>query len=167
MIDSAPGRSTFLRGLRAFTAHLRNPIFKFLVKIFLTTSFGFFGILRFIFRWPHPIDILHHDLLEPHVLPWTDERTPRLYVYSKEDKMVDFNHVEEHLAEVKRRGFVVKTELFEGTGHVNHARSDPARYWGAMGFLWTEARRLFSAPQIDVRPQPEETQEDAVVGAPL
>lgn len=147
VFDSAPGRrkGSFCRGVNAFTAHMRNPILKALAKVSFAVFFVFMAAVTTLTRRRHRIDALNDGLESPHILPWMNKDTPRLFIYSKEDAMIDSEHVEQHAEDLKDRGFVVRTERFSGTGHVNHARTDPPRYWGAIGSLWTEARKRFSS----------------------
>lgn len=63
----------------------------------------------------------------------------RLYVYSKEDDMVDWNAVEDHGREAEERGFGVQLEMFEGSGHAAHMLKDGTRYWASVEKLWSGA----------------------------
>lgn len=66
----------------------------------------------------------------------------RTYVYSEEDRLVDYRCVERHAAEARERGFEVRMERFVGTAHVLHARGDgEARYWGLVEETWEAGRR--------------------------
>lgn len=63
----------------------------------------------------------------------------RTYVYSRGDGVVGWREVEGHAEEARRRGFEVRMERFEGTGHVGHGRGDMGRYWGAVRGAWEGA----------------------------
>lgn len=65
----------------------------------------------------------------------------RTYIYSPEDEMVEYRHVERHAEEAreKRAGVKVRTERFEGSRHVAHMRLDPERYWRVVGDTWRDA----------------------------
>ncbi|KAK0638970.1 hypothetical protein B0T16DRAFT_462684 [Cercophora newfieldiana] len=60
----------------------------------------------------------------------------RGYVYSEGDAFVGWKDVESHGEEARRRGFEVRMERFEGSGHVNHARVDGERYWSVVRSIW-------------------------------
>jgi len=77
-------------------------------------------------------------LNKPDVLPWTHAKTPRVYVYSKEDRIVNYRSVEEHIAVGTAAGLAIGSEVFKGSGHVSHMRVDPARYWEIVAKLWKE-----------------------------
>lgn len=60
----------------------------------------------------------------------------RLYLYSKEDDLISYEDIEAYVAESKERGYVVRTELFDGSGHVGHMRKHPEQYWEAIKDAW-------------------------------
>lgn len=54
--------------------------------------------------------------------------------------MVAFNEVEGHAKDAKAAGFEdIRFEVFENTAHVNHAKFEPERYWGAVKAVWNAA----------------------------
>ena len=61
---------------------------------------------------------------------------PRVYIYSKEDQIVDDTDVEEHAEAARKRGYSVQLERFHGSQHVRHAQFDPKRYWSIISRLW-------------------------------
>ncbi|KAK0742646.1 hypothetical protein B0T18DRAFT_413420 [Schizothecium vesticola] len=66
----------------------------------------------------------------------------RTYVYSEEDRLVDYRCVERHAAAARELGFEVRMERFVGTAHVLHARGEgEGRYWGLVKETWEGAQR--------------------------
>lgn len=63
----------------------------------------------------------------------------RVYIYSREDQIVDWRGVEAHAEEAQRQGFKVESERFEGSQHVNHAKAEPERYWSVIKTTWNSA----------------------------
>ncbi|KAF9881485.1 hypothetical protein CkaCkLH20_00631 [Colletotrichum karsti] len=63
----------------------------------------------------------------------------RLYIYSKEDLITAWQAVEKHAAEAKQAGYQVDCSLSEGSGHVEHMRRWPERYWRLIGDAWSDA----------------------------
>ncbi|KAF6810123.1 indole-diterpene biosynthesis protein [Colletotrichum sojae] len=63
----------------------------------------------------------------------------RVYVYSKEDPITLWEAVEEHAADAREKGYAVECELSEGSGHVEHMRKHPERYWHLVKRSWEEA----------------------------
>ncbi|GAB1312606.1 Transmembrane protein 53 [Madurella fahalii] len=60
----------------------------------------------------------------------------RTYVYSEADRLVGWRDVERHAEEARRKGFAVRTEKFERSEHVAHARTDGERYWRVVRETW-------------------------------
>ena len=59
-----------------------------------------------------------------------------IYLFSKEDRMIDWADIEEHADEARRKGWTVKEVLFEGSGHCAHLAMDGRRYVGAVNSIW-------------------------------
>lgn len=60
----------------------------------------------------------------------------RTYVYGDADRLVHWEDVEMHAAAAEGKGFLVKTERFEGGQHVAHLRVDAGRYWRVVRETW-------------------------------
>ena len=67
---------------------------------------------------------------------WFNQRAPRLYFYSHEDKMVFWEDVESHAKDARVKGYGVTAEEFVGSAHCAHLMKDPERYWGAVKAVW-------------------------------
>ncbi|KAJ1338576.1 DUF829 domain-containing protein [Microdochium nivale] len=83
-------------------------------------------------------------------------QTLRTYIYSKEDDMIGWQHVEQHAADaasggaglgggnnknnnnkVRQRARIpCRLEMFHGSGHVAHMKHDPERYWRIVADTW-------------------------------
>ncbi|KAI8170912.1 hypothetical protein K4K49_006440 [Colletotrichum sp. SAR 10_70] len=63
----------------------------------------------------------------------------RLYIYSKEDRTTAWEAVEKHVNEARHLGYEVDSNLWEGSGHVEHMRKSPEKYWTIIGKAWEEA----------------------------
>lgn len=68
-----------------------------------------------------------------------DQDSARVYIYSREDQIVDWRGVEAHAEEAQRQGFKVESERFEGSQHVFHAKAEPERYWNVIERTWNSA----------------------------
>lgn len=66
-------------------------------------------------------------------------KAPRCYLYSKEDALVAWQDVYEHVEESMVKGIRAHEVLFEGSGHVAHAKQAPERYWGAVMQTWKDS----------------------------
>lgn len=64
----------------------------------------------------------------------------RVYIYGPGDRITPAAGVARHADEAEARGFRVRREVFEGSGHVSHARADADRYWRVVSQTWEKAR---------------------------
>ncbi|KAM0278797.1 hypothetical protein ACHAQH_004988 [Verticillium albo-atrum] len=60
----------------------------------------------------------------------------RLYLYSKEDDLITSDDVEMYIAESRQKGYQMRAELFDGSGHVGHMRMHPQKYWKSIADAW-------------------------------
>ena len=134
ILDSTPGRATFKRTLRAITASFpQNALLLLLANVILALLF----VVYRVWDWTEG----KSDFVDEAREVMNDKRVVgtgrRLYLYSKEDDMVDWREVEGHAAEAGERGLgEVRLERFEGSGHVMHGLRDAGRYWGAVEGVW-------------------------------
>ncbi|KAI6780625.1 DUF829-domain-containing protein [Emericellopsis cladophorae] len=70
---------------------------------------------------------------------WEAIGARKLYMYSKEDDLINYEDIEVHAAEAKQLGWKVDVEVFEGSGHVGHMRLHAAQYWTAIAESWKKA----------------------------
>lgn len=140
ILDSLPGNAGFITSLRAFTAPIKSLPMKVLAAIPLSIIWFVLVGLASLIGKKDVIQILREELQRPDILPWMNTRTPRVYVYSKEDLMVPSYSVEEHIAVAKsHQGYPVTAEIFHRSPHVAHAKTDPERYWAIVRNAWAQA----------------------------
>lgn len=128
LVDSSPGRPTISGAVTAFGASLpKNPLIKLpataLLYVMLSMIYVFFEIIT---RRADPISEMRVTLNNPKFI---DQSGRRIYVYSKEDALVDWRDIGAHLVESEEGGLKVQGERFTGSDHVGHARVSPLRYW--------------------------------------
>ena len=58
------------------------------------------------------------------------------YLFSKEDRMIEWTDIEEHAEEARSKGWRVKEILFEGSGHCAHLTMNGSRYVEAVNSVW-------------------------------
>ena len=117
--------------------------------ILMSVYFGAFSLLRV----PQPFATMNARLLRGDIIPHlSDYSTPRLYIFSEGDELVDCREIEAHLG---RMGDVVVESRKETSphlrdsedviiverfgpesAHIKHVRTDPLRYWNAVDHLW-------------------------------
>jgi len=142
ILDSCPGDGGVVSTRRAFLSSIRNKLVRIIAGLFISILYYTLAIISHIFGRKTPAQVLKTSLNNPRLLPWVDERTPRLYIYSKKDELVPWQQVEEHAGEAKALGIDVNAEVFTKSPHVAHARADPAKYWAAMGQVWATACKM-------------------------
>ncbi|KAL2800509.1 hypothetical protein BJX66DRAFT_149925 [Aspergillus keveii] len=127
ILDSAPGIPGFVGGMRSFSAMLpRNIIFRSLGQISFLAILSFLWVISCL-GFVDSVTAGRRAMNEKGLI---GGQPKRVYIYSNEDKMVDWEDVEEHAKEAEENGWEVQMERFEGSGHVDHMRRDEGRYWG-------------------------------------
>lgn len=122
----------------AFTSRIKNPIVRYTAGL-LISGLYLWDVIRAFFGKQLVTEVLKSSLNNPRVLPWSNKRTPRLYIYSKTDELIQWQYVDDHINHLRRLGMDVQAEVFEDSPHVAHARTDPSRYWTAVARLWKSA----------------------------
>lgn len=77
-----------------------------------------------------PIERGFRDTTHAEVL--SSRAVPRLYLYSKADRIVNWRDVGEHAQIARRAGCVVYMVLFRNSMHVAHIKEDETKYWSAV-----------------------------------
>ncbi|RYP91213.1 hypothetical protein DL770_002690 [Monosporascus sp. CRB-9-2] len=135
--DSCPGLLSAVRGYHAFTLGLRGP-----VRLLLAPLIAL--LIAAVSIWYGPLGFLAgEDMLTRNQRIHNDRtlarQTNRSYVYGKEDAMVDWRHIEEHARDATAKGIPVRRELYQGSAHVAHMRTDGERYWKIVTDTWKES----------------------------
>ncbi|RPD78425.1 DUF829-domain-containing protein [Lentinus tigrinus ALCF2SS1-7] len=139
ILDSTPAPATLPLAVRAFTAGTRGLVKKGLLLLVLAVVYFLTWVFRTIARRPEAIAQAMAALNDPDILPFTSLRTPRMYLYSTADNIVQAPAVEEHAARARMVGFPVQMINFGKSGHVSHARDYPEKYWEGVREFWLEA----------------------------
>ncbi|OBT40875.1 hypothetical protein VE00_09537 [Pseudogymnoascus sp. WSF 3629] len=134
IFDSGPGYPRFWPDLRAITAGLPK---NFIIRTLATAALAFAYVLYKAVWWVKGIEnpiITYGKMMNRHEL--FAKKVPRVYIYSREDEMVQLGDVEDHMAKARALGYEARGELFEGTQHVSHMPKDSTRYWGIVESVW-------------------------------
>lgn len=137
VLDSSPGRANLILvadTMRRSMPKQRYP--QFPIIIFVFALFGVLWAVHRVFGLENAVDRLRRLLNDPHLLQL---EAKRCYVYSKSDRLVKWEDVEEHADGAARRGYDVTMEKFEASEHVCHMRMDPVKYWGTLEKFWHSA----------------------------
>jgi hypothetical protein len=130
VLDSAPGRATYGRSVKALSIGLPRfillRVIGLLVIHFLCTLMW---IRHHVFRQENIITKVRRQLIDPELFPTAAQR---VYIYSKTDEMVGWEHVEWNAKQAAQNGYSVRTERYENSKHVGHLMKDSDRYWDAV-----------------------------------
>jgi hypothetical protein len=140
--DSTPGHPRYLRLCNALNKSLPQiPVLRHTGLIVGSAVLGAIWITYRVFKGPdnNVITRTRRRLLDP---THFDLAAPRCYLYSKADELIAWQDVCEHVDESKARGLRVQEEVFEGSGHVGHARQEPERYWRAVMATWRSSNAM-------------------------
>lgn len=136
VIDSAPGKGTLKVYVAAFTAEVKSPITKFFMSIFLVLAYIVMIIKDWIFRREDVLSVLRRWLTDDG--NGIGKSTKRVFLYSDMDELVQKESVEEHICELKERGYDVRSRNFGDSRHVGHMRAYPEEYWREIMNVWKE-----------------------------
>lgn len=137
IFDSCPGRIHRGRTVEAFLAAapknvvIRQILYAFLVAYLLLVELGdkVSGQKNHMVRmWD---EMNEERYFEP--------GTPRLYLWSKEDNMIYWKDVLDHMQDAEAKGWKCEGEEFVGSMHCNHLGLDPVKYWSAVERVWERA----------------------------
>lgn len=134
IFDSSPGYPRFWADIQALRAGLpKNFIIRNLATAMLLIAYVAARTFWWVKGVEHPIKT-YGALVNRQEL--FSKKVPRAYIYSREDAMVQWRDVEDHMAKAKGLGYEVRGELFEGTQHVSHMPKDSKRYWDIVQSVW-------------------------------
>lgn len=134
VFDSTPGSQTYEVALAAFTVGLpKNPMVRAVGSLVLRVFLGVWLLYDVVMRSEKFLDKVRDGLNNTQLF---DVDVQRLYVYSVTDKLVPWEAVEEHAMEAEEKGFKVRLEKYEESGHCSHLLDDEKRYWGAVLGVW-------------------------------
>lgn len=148
VLDSVPDNHNLKVFVTAPVATIQNPALKSAASLVLSLVYCAFYV---VYGYPEGFLVeMTRRLNTRNLIPFAsipvitnreDERkwTPRLYICSDADEITPLQSVLAHAEESKRLGYEVRAEVFEGTPHVSHARTNGERYWTAVEQLWREA----------------------------
>ncbi|KAK8095956.1 uncharacterized protein PG998_002583 [Apiospora kogelbergensis] len=157
VLDSVPGGVVFHRQVgrwsRAMAIGMRRSLPRWVPQAVLQAAFWVFlwahKFWEFVLRRHHAgawsrEAVNRHEMVP--VPPRDDSRTAedqhaprRLYLYSKEDDIIGWEDIEEHAEHASKLGYHADTEMFEGSGHVDHMRHHPQKYWESIARTWRRA----------------------------
>jgi len=143
ILDSGPAIGDKTRSIAAIMAFIpRSPVVRYTVLFLVNVLFQLLLVTDTVLRRKTVVQRTYMELNEEGLLP---NGVPRLYLYSRADKVIDWKEVEAHARNAEENGASGKTELvkFEKSEHVAHVREDAEKYWDAVRVCW-ESRKVFN-----------------------
>lgn len=137
-LDSCPGRGSFKEGTKAFMLGIPPSLQTVAYPLVLLT-------MVMSWTWTHilgrknAIDHIRAGLNDDQLF---DKRAPRLYFYSRTDRLVRYTDVEQHAEEARKKGWSAERVQVDGSAHVTHMMKDPEAYWGAIKNLLIKAAEI-------------------------
>jgi hypothetical protein len=134
VLDSTPGINTYRGMTDGFIVGLPStPVLRELLSSVVYGLIGLVTLKEAVTREDHWIQKLRKDLNDEGL--WKSERG-RVYIYSKEDRIVGWEDVESHAKEAKEKGVgEVRMQLWE-SAHVGHMTKNGERYWNIIRDIW-------------------------------
>ncbi|KAL9614556.1 MAG: hypothetical protein Q9167_000925 [Letrouitia subvulpina] len=135
IFDSCPGKATASGSARALSSALPvHPLLRLPIRLYIYFLVVVYWVMYVPLRLPEPVEANRAAFNNKELM---QGEKGRCYVYSDADLMVDWHDVESHVAEARVKGFAVRAERFEGSGHCAHARVGGGdRYWRIVGEMW-------------------------------
>ncbi|KAF2714709.1 hypothetical protein K504DRAFT_456904 [Pleomassaria siparia CBS 279.74] len=136
IVDSGPGRGDWKRSHAAISQSLpKSGFWKMFGSAVIHLGLAFIFIFnKLAMRGNDNMMVaMSQEMNDPGIF---NSRTPRVYLYSKADRMVKWEDVEGHADEAATKGWDVKKVRFETSPHVGHILEDEGKYWGAIADAW-------------------------------
>ncbi|KAL9584930.1 MAG: hypothetical protein Q9212_001832 [Teloschistes hypoglaucus] len=148
ILDSGPGRATFGRSVLALSSALPHawPIHFLLLALIYVVMSGYW----IVFVPLGLADPLERARCALNDRDWMHGEKKRCYINSMTDPIVGWADVEAHARDASKKGFDVRCERFEETGHCAHVKADGGmRYWNIVHTLWNgeEGEKKGMAPE--------------------
>ncbi|KAG2104100.1 uncharacterized protein F5147DRAFT_705079 [Suillus discolor] len=142
VLDSCPATGDLKSIKLSVRTAIRNPIARRIVLAIVHTIYSVrFGLSLLFGKQMIMLENLQIEMWNPRILSWMGLHTPRLYLFSRNDKLISWQEVTRHAEIAKERGMDVRCELFEESAHVAHARVEPERYWSSVQKVWAVAAK--------------------------
>jgi hypothetical protein len=139
-LDSTPGHPRYLRLCNAINKSMPQvPILRHAGLLLGSAVLGAIWVTYVGIKGYHNnvITRTRRRLLDPR---YFDLNAPRCYMYSKSDALIAWQDIQEHATNSAQIGLPVTIVMFDGSGHVGHARREPEQYWDTVMDTWRSKR---------------------------
>lgn len=130
ILDCTPSRGSIENATKAFAFSLpKQPVIRFVGWYLIYASIIAYVAVVQTFGIEDMAAKFLRILNDPAVF---STKARRLYMYSKKDELVLWEHVERHAEEARAAGYSVREEVFDTAPHCALINEDSGRYWGAV-----------------------------------
>lgn len=144
ILDSTPTKPTFTSLMASLSMPLPRLV---LVRQTMKAAIAMAVFLVYLVpRWLGMIilaDRTYHDLCssdnesdDAREMAWLKKGAIRTYIYSDTDVLCRAKDIESHFRTAQSQGLRVRSEPWQGSGHVAHMKMDPERYWRVVRETW-------------------------------
>lgn len=146
IFDSCPAKGTYWKSYDAMLLSLpKNAVSKIIGPVICH------GILILLNTWiyygnENPASLQRRTMLDEKIVgaalddASSGVRKPISYLYSKTDKMCDWEDIHSHANDARETGYHVEEVVFEGSGHCAHYNKHPVKYGEAIKNVWSELK---------------------------
>ncbi|KAF2096232.1 hypothetical protein NA57DRAFT_59288 [Rhizodiscina lignyota] len=146
VLDSCPGRGDFMRCVQAISVNLpRSPALYVIGIVAVYTLLAYLWLLGHLLGWANVIERARRRLNDESLF---DSRAPRLYAYSKADRVIGWNDVKTHADDALRRGCDIVEMQYDNSAHVCLVRDNSKLYWAAVKGIWMIGFKTLHAAAI-------------------
>lgn len=132
-MDSSVAKGTYERAVGSLSytflpVQFPFALFRFPALLFVHLLVAVNWLLEHFLGKPNTIKQIGVDLSDPRLV---NMEAKRVYLYGKGDRLVRWEDVEEHAAEVEKVGWDVQRMVFGRSGHCKWGKGeDEEKYWG-------------------------------------
>lgn len=147
VLDSTPTRPTFSPLLKSVSMALpRHSLIR--LPLQMAISVGLF-VVFILPRWFGMRNVGDRTFVDLNSLgpaeegdngsqEWIRNKAMRTYIYSYKDELCPAEEITFHFEKAQDRGFRVRREVWEESGHAAHMKDDPQRYWNIIAGSWED-----------------------------
>lgn len=136
VLDSCPNVPHYGRALKGFTEdHTTRSLIPRLLGWLAINAFLSLLVLLRVVGSRSQFKVNSEALLSARFIA---KSCPRVYIYSKADKLTIREVVDQHADEAQACGYRTERVLFERSAHCAHVIEDREKYWGAVSNVWNE-----------------------------